>query len=94
MGEQSHVLVPMLAERFAEALGLSLTDDVRPSTLAAAVAAANAAVIQFWLPRGGTEALEDLFVTALEGLSAQFSSPAVRRQLRSASRPRPAARPA
>jgi AcrR family transcriptional regulator len=78
-GEQWAALAPELAARFADAMGLSLDEDVRPRTLAAAVSAANAAVIEFWLQRGGTEALDDLFAVALEGLYAQFGSPSMKR---------------
>jgi AcrR family transcriptional regulator len=77
-GEQSATLAPLLEGRFASAMGLSLDEDVRPRALAAAVSAANAAVIDFWLQRGGTDALDDLFAAALEGLHAQFASPSVR----------------
>jgi AcrR family transcriptional regulator len=84
--EQSAALAPVLEERFAAAMGLSLDEDVRPRTLAAAVSAANSAIIDFWLRRGGTDALDDLFTAALEGLNAQFASPSVKRLIRLKSR--------
>jgi TetR/AcrR family transcriptional regulator, regulator of mycofactocin system len=89
MGEQSAALAPLLAAHFADAMGLSLDEDVRPRTLAAAVSAANAAVVDFWLQRGGTDALDDLFATALEGLHAQFASPSVKRLTRRSTATRP-----
>ena len=94
-GQQLALLEPELVGRCARALGVDAAQDVRPHVTAAVLLGANAAVVDFWLARGGEADLSELFIAALASLRAQFASPRLRRQVerhRAGARSQPAAR--
>jgi AcrR family transcriptional regulator len=84
--EMSAVVSNSLMSVAAGTLGVS-PEDVRAKVLAAALAAAQEAVLEHWLAQDGRGNLDDMFAAALDGLRIGFSQPA--REAQPGDRPRP-----
>jgi AcrR family transcriptional regulator len=88
LGEQSLAVQAGLTEFCAEALDRDSKSDPGPVVLAACIAAANRAVVDFWATQQGKVDLEEVFATAIGTLSAEFSEKRLHSE-----RPRPAGSP-
>ncbi|MFF3568644.1 TetR/AcrR family transcriptional regulator [Nocardia jiangxiensis] len=68
-GERRRMLEQALAGIIERSFGASPAFDIRPQTMAAALAAANSAVVEFWVRRGGKDDLDALYRAATEQLA-------------------------
>jgi AcrR family transcriptional regulator len=74
LGEQHLALQVGLTEVCAEALDADPESDPGPVVLAACIAAANRAVVDFWATGQGEYDLEELFAAAMRTLNREFAT--------------------
>lgn len=74
LGEQHLALRVGLTEVCAQALNVDADSDPGPVVLAACIAAANRAVVDFWATRQGEYELEEVFTSAMRTLNREFST--------------------
>jgi AcrR family transcriptional regulator len=91
LGEHQLALQVGLTALCAEALDADPESDPGPVVLAACIAAANRASVDFWATKQGKYDLEELFATGLRTLNREFST---KRLSASVMNPRPRSRPA